>query len=66
MLLHINVKSEKITSIKKYRKYMNKNENKNKHLLLKIIFILFEFFNYLIDYLTKKKNKQKHIYCYST
>ena len=46
---------------------MNKNKNRNKYRLLKIWFNLYEFLNYLIDYLTTEKNEQKkHIYCIRT
>ena len=40
---------------------MNKNKNRNKYRLLKILLNLYEFPKYLIDYLTTKKNKQKNI-----
>ena len=37
---------------------MNTYKNRNKYRLLNILFNLYEFLNYLIDYLTTKKNKK--------
>ena len=50
-----------LCSIKKYREHMNKNKNRNKYRLLKILFNLYEFLNYSIDYLTTKIIKKKII-----
>ena len=37
---------------------MNKNKNRNKYRLLVILFNLYKFLNYLVDYLTTKRNKE--------